>query len=224
MTRETIMVKLFNFSAPTYYRWAKHEERKIFDLLAYAFKDIELEEYLETGKIERLEKMKSVEILFDASIVFYRKLEKTIDFDTAPKLLNLLENSYKENESKLFLNKFVEELYKQDEDFFKQDDDLIFRDIKTPSQVRYEVLELFQKESLVILEYICVNLNLIITHLDDLKIKYKLKMQEDEIKRQNDLDLSVINGTFSEDEEEDNLERKRIFDVYKLPFEIKSRK
>jgi len=202
MTREKIMVDLFNFSAPTYYRWAKHEERKIFDLLAYAFKDIELEEYLETGKIERLEKIKSVEILFNASIVFYEKLKKIVDFDTAPNLLKLLEKSYKGNDSKLLLNKFVEELYKQDDDFFKQDEDLIFIDIKTPSQIRYEVLEIFQKESLVILEYICVNLNLIIKNFGDLGIKHELEMKEDEIDEiyeLNDLDLSFIDETFNEE-------------------------
>ena len=43
MTREKIMVDLFDFSPPTYYRWTKHEKRKIFDLLDYAFTNEELE-------------------------------------------------------------------------------------------------------------------------------------------------------------------------------------
>ena len=54
MTREKIMVDLFDFSPPTYYRWTKHEKRKIFDLLDYAFTNEELEEYLNIGMIIRV--------------------------------------------------------------------------------------------------------------------------------------------------------------------------
>ena len=50
MTKEQIMVELFEFSAPTYYKWTKKEKRKIFDLLNYAFTLEELEEYLASGK------------------------------------------------------------------------------------------------------------------------------------------------------------------------------
>ena len=35
MTREKIMVDLFEFSAPTYYKWTKHQKRKIFNLLNF---------------------------------------------------------------------------------------------------------------------------------------------------------------------------------------------
>ena len=63
MTREKIMVDLFEFSSPTYYKWTKHQKRKIFDLLDYAFTLEELEEYLTTKKIKRVEKEKDFEIL-----------------------------------------------------------------------------------------------------------------------------------------------------------------
>ena len=63
MTREKIMVDLFDFSPPTYYRWTKHEKRKIFDLLDYAFTQKELEEYLTTNRIKRVDKHHDFEIL-----------------------------------------------------------------------------------------------------------------------------------------------------------------
>ena len=59
MTREKIMVDLFEFSAPTYYKCTKHQQRKIFNLLNYAFSDEELLEYLTTNKIQRIEKEKN---------------------------------------------------------------------------------------------------------------------------------------------------------------------
>lgn len=46
---------LFGFAAPTYYRWKK-EKRPIVNLLEKYFSDLELEEFVLTGKINRLEK------------------------------------------------------------------------------------------------------------------------------------------------------------------------
>ena len=43
MTNEKLMVELFGFSSPTYYKWSKHEKRRIFDLINYAFSNNELE-------------------------------------------------------------------------------------------------------------------------------------------------------------------------------------
>ncbi|WP_066161788.1 hypothetical protein [Aliarcobacter skirrowii] len=57
MTKEMIMTKLFQFSAPTYYKWKKHDKRKIISLLEYAFSDDDLIEYLEHGKISKIEVM-----------------------------------------------------------------------------------------------------------------------------------------------------------------------
>ena len=62
MTREQIMVELFEFSAPTFYKWTKHEKRKIFDLLNYAFTLDELEEFITTNKIDKFNSLNNVKI------------------------------------------------------------------------------------------------------------------------------------------------------------------
>ena len=76
MTREKIMVDLFGFSAPTYYKWTKHQKRKIFDLLDYAFTQKELEEYLTTNRIKRVDKQHDFEILEKSVLIFLTKLYK----------------------------------------------------------------------------------------------------------------------------------------------------
>ncbi|WP_428023947.1 hypothetical protein [Arcobacter sp.] len=66
MTNEQIMTSLFGFSGPTYYKWSKKErnERPIFNLLGKYFTKEELEEFLETGKIDKLENMKYIKNQF----------------------------------------------------------------------------------------------------------------------------------------------------------------
>ena len=59
MTYEQVMTELFEFSAPTYYKWNKHQKRKIFLLIEKYFTKEDLEEFLSTGKISRLENTSS---------------------------------------------------------------------------------------------------------------------------------------------------------------------
>ncbi|MGD9553116.1 MAG: hypothetical protein AB7D96_05435 [Arcobacteraceae bacterium] len=54
MNNNEIMSQLFGFSAPTYFRWKK-EKRLIINLLEKFFSKEDLEEFLQTGEIERLE-------------------------------------------------------------------------------------------------------------------------------------------------------------------------
>ncbi len=54
MKVEEIYMKLFNFSRPTYYKW-KRENVKVIQLLEKYFSKEELEEFLETGEITKLE-------------------------------------------------------------------------------------------------------------------------------------------------------------------------
>lgn len=84
MTKEQIMTELFEFSAPTYYKWYKKEKRRIFELLDYAFKQSELEEFLETGKIKKLEKNKLKDQLFGS-----------VDYDYVDFVLNDKTNTSK---------------------------------------------------------------------------------------------------------------------------------
>lgn len=59
VTYEQIMVELFEFSAPTYYKWKKHEKRKVFDLLEKYFTKEDLEEFLTVGKIQRYDEVEN---------------------------------------------------------------------------------------------------------------------------------------------------------------------
>lgn len=91
MTKEMIMTKLFEFSAPTYYKWKKQDKRKIIDLIEYAFTDEELIEFLNTGKIGRIDDMGSQDYLLDLSLKFYKLLRHITNYKVAKKLLVLLE-------------------------------------------------------------------------------------------------------------------------------------
>jgi hypothetical protein len=54
MKKEEVFMKLFNFSRPTYYKW-KREQILVLKLLETYCTDQDLEEFLETGKISKLE-------------------------------------------------------------------------------------------------------------------------------------------------------------------------
>lgn len=60
MDFKTLMSTLFGFSAPTFYSWKK-EQRPIINLLDKYFTKEDLVEFLETGKIEKLENIYFIE-------------------------------------------------------------------------------------------------------------------------------------------------------------------
>lgn len=87
MTYEQLMVELFQFSSPTYYKWKKHENRPIFDLLDKYFSKEDLEEYVKTGKVSKYEAIENniftnhvrkTEILKFLSIVDTNTLKSTL--------------------------------------------------------------------------------------------------------------------------------------------------
>ncbi len=55
MKKEDIYMELFDFSRPTYYKW-KREGNKALQLISKYFNDEDLQEFLKTGKVSRLEK------------------------------------------------------------------------------------------------------------------------------------------------------------------------
>ena len=153
MTREKIMVDLFEFSAPTYYKWTKHQKRKIFDLINYAFSDEELLEYLTTNKIQRIEKEKNFFILEVAVTTFIKNLTNVTNYLTTKNCLELLKQVYEKNNSEMILHKFIDELYLKDKSFFVQ----FFVQNEEISSLKYKIVDIFKKESIAILSYICVN-------------------------------------------------------------------
>lgn len=58
MNFKEIIEKLFGFSAPTWYRWKK-EQRLIVDLMDKYFEEKNLEEFINTGKINKFEQQEA---------------------------------------------------------------------------------------------------------------------------------------------------------------------
>ncbi|RBQ31544.1 hypothetical protein CRU92_07150 [Arcobacter sp. FW59] len=142
MTKEMIMTKLFEFSAPTYYKWKKQDKRKIISLIEYAFTDEELVEFLKTGKISRIEDMGSQDYLLDLSLKFYKLLRHITNYKVAKKVTILLEESFEENSNKVIIEKIAESIYREEEFY---------------TSMKLAILNLIQKQEPLVLEYICKN-------------------------------------------------------------------
>ena len=189
MTREKIMINLFEFSSPTYYKWKKHQKRKIFDLLDYAFTQEELEEYLTTKKIRRVEKEKDFEILENSSIEFLTKLAKETDYNYLNQIIELFIEHYNENSNSISLELFAQKLYSK-EIFFS----FLF-DKSYNAKMIFKTIDIFKQEHLAILNYICKNYDSLKTKIDN--IVKKLNRRYLEIQEYDDYDL------FHDDSEND---------------------
>ncbi|MDX4012727.1 hypothetical protein Q6A86_06960, partial [Aliarcobacter skirrowii] len=138
MTKEMIMTKLFQFSAPTYYKWKKHDKRKIISLLEYAFSDDDLIEYLEYGKISKIEDIGNLDYLLDLSMKFYKFLRHITNYKVAKRVLELLESSFLESNNKIQIDLIAEKIYKEEEFY---------------SSLKLAILNLIQKQEPLVLEY-----------------------------------------------------------------------
>ena len=94
MTKEQIMVELFEFSAPTYYKWTKKEKRKIFDLLNYAFTLEDLEEFINSGKIQKVEIINNNQGLRNKVKKIVNELVKNSNTFIAKNVLNKMKEHY----------------------------------------------------------------------------------------------------------------------------------
>lgn len=155
MTREKIMISLFEFSAPTYYKWSKQDKRKIFDLLDYAFTNNELEEFIKTGKINKIEEKGSLSYLFSLSMKFYKACRYITNSKVAKNLLLLLEKTYKENRNSVVIEKIAVAIYKENSELFEKTDSN--KDLENIISMKLALLNLIQKQELLVLEYICKN-------------------------------------------------------------------
>lgn len=142
MTKEKIMLELFEFSAPTYYKWKKQDKRKILDLLEYAFSDDDLIEFLKTKKITKIEESVNGQYLLDLSLKFYKFLRHITNYKVAKIVLTLLENSYLENNEKVIIEKIAENIYVEEEFY---------------TSMKLAILNLVQKQEPLVLEYLCKN-------------------------------------------------------------------
>ena len=118
MTKEQIMVELFEFSAPTYYKWTKKEKRKIFDLLNYAFTLEELEEYLATGKIQKIEIISNNEGLVNKIKEFKNELIENSNTFIANNILEKIKEHYINNDKKIDIEELRFELFNLNNYYF----------------------------------------------------------------------------------------------------------
>lgn len=142
MTKETIMTQLFEFSAPTYYKWKKQDKRKIISLIEYAFSDEDLIEFLNSGKISRIEEMGSQDYLLDLSLKFYKLLRHITNYKVAKNVLVLLEENFYNNKNRVLVEKIAEEIYNNSEFY---------------SNMKLATLNLIQKQEPFVLEYVAKN-------------------------------------------------------------------
>ena len=162
MTNEKLMVELFGFSSPTYYKWSKHEKRKIFDLINYAFSNNELEEFLKTGKISKIENLGNDGQLLEHAIKFYKKCKHITNFKIAKNLLVLLEKNYKRNGS-VNIERIAEDIYCNEDKLFdtKNEDSFSKQQAEAITSMKFVLFNLIQKQECQVLEYICKNRNMI---------------------------------------------------------------
>ncbi|OCL98649.1 hypothetical protein AAX29_01562 [Aliarcobacter thereius] len=142
MTKEKIMTELFEFSAPTYYKWKNQDKRKIIKLLDYAFSNDDLIEYLKTEKISKVEEMINGNYLLDLSMKFYKLLRHITNYKVAKRALEIIEDSFMLNQNKIILEKIAEDIYSE-EMFF--------------TSMKLAILNLVQKQEPLVLEYISRN-------------------------------------------------------------------
>lgn len=121
MRKEQIMMELFGFSAPTYYKWSKHEKRKIFHLLNYAFSDDELIEFIQSNKIQRIENAQDDVYQLLLATRFYKQLQSTLTSQCLQAVFDLLNQLYNESQNgKVNLEDFIAILYTQSDHFFSK--------------------------------------------------------------------------------------------------------
>ncbi|QKJ26517.1 hypothetical protein ACBT_0563 [Aliarcobacter cibarius] len=118
MTKEQIMVELFEFSAPTYYKWTKKEKRKIFDLLNYAFTLEELEEFISSGKIEKMEIINNNQVLINKIKEFKENLIEKSNTFIANNVLVKIKEHYIRNNYKIDMEELKFELFNLNDYYF----------------------------------------------------------------------------------------------------------
>lgn len=80
--------------------------------------------------------------LFDLAIKFYKFLRHITNYKVAKKVLELLENSFNENQNKISIENIAEKIYK-DDDFY--------------TSMKLAILNLIQKQEPLVLEYVSKN-------------------------------------------------------------------
>lgn len=137
MKIEILMSKLFGYSSQTYFNWKKDEKnRPVISLLSKYFTKKDLEEFLESGKIQKMENIQHLD-----SFIFYIS---NIHITIIDKLCNINVSS---NQLSLLIFKSIKD-FKQDEQFSGYPDDVCDEFIDF-------VIKHFEKEELNTLLKIC---------------------------------------------------------------------
>lgn len=190
MIGEKNVLKLMCYSRNTYYVW-KREKRPIIELIDKYFEDFEITEFLETGKIEKFEKLN---FLYEQVIVKNSK----IYLDSFSSNFNYLKLSTSHS---IFVDFYFYFLFKlkENENLFKEQfnnllnallhDYLMNKYIRTISDEENikKLIEQFKKEFKEI--NISININSNFVEQSDFDVRNEILNQ---FKRQNDSDLRDI--------------------------------
>lgn len=126
MTLKNIIENFFGFAFPTYYRWKK-EQRPVITFLEKYLSNQEIEEFLETGKIEKLDHVNLYLLNLNSKCVYIHSKIEHLDI----RYKNLAYISHTANSSwlsskncyflylKPFVEKFKNELEKVANDYTK---------------------------------------------------------------------------------------------------------
>lgn len=97
MTKAEIYSKILDISEKSYYRWKSKDHKTLITLIEKYFLDEELEEFLNTGRIQRFEIAQTNNYLSDKSIKIYKILNSILPTDAKKIFFNELKKlkSYK---------------------------------------------------------------------------------------------------------------------------------
>ena len=164
MSHKDLMSKLFDYNATTYYAWKK-QNRPIIRLIEKYFRDEEIQEFLETGSVTKLEQDNDFS---DYYLVESSKIVRKIKY-TFPKktkvIFERLAELNKEYEDGIPLERVATLIFKEFEDdiferrvYYTGDPTgANARPLPTPTleQSRLELFNIFQKLEKPVFEYLC---------------------------------------------------------------------
>jgi len=144
MSKDQIYMKLFSFSRPTYYKW-KREKVPAIQLIQNYFNDEDLQEFLSTGRVSRLDNQMLgddfKDLILDDHVLCNVKFKLITLSDGSFKMLEILQDALKDIDPKD--NSFTLENSKQRlidricgmSDVFSKDVSLLIHDYFSKAEV-----------------------------------------------------------------------------------------
>mgnify|MGYP001770902608 CR=1 FL=1 len=163
MSHKDLMSKLFDYNATTYYAWRK-QSRPIIRLIEKYFSDEEIQEFLDTGSVKKLEENDFSDYLLLESSKSVNKIKHLFP-KKAKVLFEKLDELSKEYENEIPIEKLATLIFREFEDdiferrvYFKGDPTgANANPIPTPTleQSKLELFNIFQNLEKPVYDYLC---------------------------------------------------------------------